>query len=68
MQGDARNIPDALVNDSIVKMSWAKKYIENEIIHALHNWNTPKGIQLLKKRLITAGYAAGNNVKLGESN
>ena len=68
LQGDARHIPESLVNDSIVKMSWARKYIEKDIAHAVNNWNTQKGIQLLKDRLLAAGYKSGAKINLGTSN
>lgn len=65
---DARTIPESLVNDSIIKMSWAKKYIEKDIINALHNWHTPKAIKLLKDRLLASGYTIGKKVTLGTNN
>ncbi|NHB87878.1 DUF6402 family protein [Photorhabdus tasmaniensis] len=63
VRGDATLIPPERYNDSIVKMSWAKKYIQVQegIEHLMHNWSSVNGIGLLKKRLM-------NNVtKLGYS-
>ncbi|MEX0448067.1 DUF6402 family protein [Xenorhabdus sp. SGI246] len=52
--GDSVNIPKEKVNDSIVKMTWALNYTQvRELVEELHSmWASPKGILLLKKRLI----------------
>ncbi|HIF9078217.1 TPA: DUF6402 family protein [Photobacterium damselae] len=68
-EGDARNIPIKFANTSIVKMDWAIKYsqVKNGIDDLIERWNSPAGINQLKKRLKQAGWDGKNTVFLGQT-
>jgi len=53
MNIDAREIPLSKINTTIIKMDWAKNFIQvKEGINYLYdNWDSKGGISLLKKRL-----------------
>ncbi|MCP9267632.1 DUF6402 family protein [Xenorhabdus sp. XENO-1] len=55
--GDAINIPDERVNDSIIKMEWALKYKQPQDIMAvlINGWASKLGIEQLKKKLKESG-------------
>ncbi|UDN36955.1 DUF6402 family protein [Proteus sp. NMG38-2] len=60
IEESATLIPTNLINTNIVKMGWALNYIQvkESVGYLLNNWATPKGINLLKKRL-------GSNTRIG---
>lgn len=65
--GDARLIPNERVNDTIVKMAWARPYIAEKLQELMSTWNSSAGIGLLRKRLEHAGYFPNLCVPLGMS-
>jgi hypothetical protein len=68
LNNDARLIPHQQVNQSIVKMSWARKHISSQIDNLHRNWNSKNGVDLLNARLKCAGYNRQNCVQIGNSN
>lgn len=54
VRGPAINIPPEHVNDSIVKMQWARQFkpVQKGLDHLMKNWANKKGLVELKKRLI----------------
>ncbi|AYH04039.1 DUF6402 family protein [Pectobacterium parmentieri] len=64
---DARTLKTSEYNDSIVKMDWALRYsqVYEKYEYLIKNWNTQKGIELLKYRLKSLGYVPGESIKLG---
>lgn len=68
VEGDARSIPEDRVNDTIVKMAWARPFIEDKLQELMATWNSFAGIKLLSKRLVRAGYSPNLCVPLGVSN
>ncbi|KAB7692335.1 DUF6402 family protein [Plesiomonas shigelloides] len=67
IKGDATEIPEKLVNDTIVKMAWARPYIKEKLLERMKTWNSAEGIKLLVKRLKDAGYSSNMCVPLGMS-
>lgn len=65
--GDARLIPNERVNDTIVKMAWARPFIEDKLQEKMKTWNSSAGIKLLRERLLRAGYSPNLCVPLGMS-
>ena len=65
--GDAMEIPEKLVNDTIVKMAWARPYIKDKLQERMKTWNSAAGIERLLKRLKSAGYSPNLCVPLGMS-
>jgi hypothetical protein len=70
LQGNALDIPDAIVSSDIVKMSWAIQFeqVINGIKHLSEAWDSPKGREQLKKKLSQKGDYKKNNVSIGYSN
>lgn len=67
LRGDARLIPEERVNDTIVKMAWARPFIENKLQERMATWNSPAGIDELRNKLRLAGYSPNLCVPLGMS-
>lgn len=67
LRGDARLIPEERVNDTIVKMAWARPFIENKLQERMATWNSPAGINELRNKLRLAGYSPNLCVPLGMS-
>ena len=67
LKGDARVIPERIVNDTIVKMEWARPYINDKLQKGIQGWSSPAGVKLLKDRLKTLGYSHNMCVPLGMS-
>ncbi|MDF7680958.1 DUF6402 family protein [Enterobacteriaceae bacterium ESL0689] len=65
--GKALDIPDGEVNCDIVKMSWAIQFeqVIKGIEYLSGKWDSPKGRDLLKKRLLQQGDYLKNNVSIG---
>lgn len=67
INGDARTIPEERVNDTIVKMEWARPYIKDKLQERMKTWNSPAGVTELRKKLAVAGYSPNMCVPLGMS-
>lgn len=67
LRGDARLIPEERINDTIVKMAWARPFIENKLQERMATWNSPAGINELRNKLRLAGYSPNLCVPLGMS-
>lgn len=67
LRGDARLIPEERVNDTIVKMAWARPFIEDKLQELIKAWSSPAGIKLLRERLVRAGYTPNLFIPLGMS-
>lgn len=65
--GDAMEIPGRLVNDTIVKMAWARPYTKDKLHERMNTWSSAAGIERLVKRLKSAGYPPNLCVPLGMS-
>lgn len=67
LKGDARVIPERIVNDTIVKMEWARPYINDKLQKGMQGWSSPAGVKLLKDRLKALGYSHNTCVPFGMS-
>lgn len=65
--GDARSIPKDRVNDTIVKMAWARPYIEDKLQERMKTWNSPAGVNELRKKLESLGSSPSMCLPLGMS-
>ncbi|WP_279062619.1 DUF6402 family protein [Lelliottia amnigena] len=63
----AQDIPEGVVNCDIVKMTWAIQFeqVIKGIAYLSGTWDSPKGRELLKKRLSQKGDYLKNNVSIG---
>ncbi|WP_241609554.1 DUF6402 family protein [Rosenbergiella australiborealis] len=68
--GKAQAIPDGVVNCDIVKMAWAIQF--EQVIKGIESlsstWDSPKGRELLKKRLSQKDDYLKKNVSIGYTN
>lgn len=67
INGDARTIPEERVNDTIVKMEWARPYIKDKLQERMKTWDSPAGVAELRKKLAAVGYSPNMCVSLGMS-
>ncbi|MGL5668440.1 MAG: DUF6402 family protein, partial [Shewanella sp.] len=67
INGDARTIPEERVNDTIVKMEWARPYIKDKLQERMKTWNSLAGVTQLRQKLAAVGYSPNMCVPLGMS-
>lgn len=65
IKGDSREIPKAMINDTIVKMAWAVQYTQTKdgIDELINQWNNEAGLRILKRRLASKGWLYSDKEK-----